>query len=1162
VKIFIDYYILMRFRKHILAFIICLSGLLHAESQPMHYATAESGSSAMLANGTWYKIKILRSGIYRLDYSDLVGMGLSNPSFVRVYGNGGSMLPLMNAIPRPADLIENSIYMNKGADGIFNEGDYILFYGRGPVNWTYNSSSEMFEHQTHLYTQASYYFITSGNSEGKQIGEAIPVTGIPDAESQTFDDYACHEIEKYNLLQSGRLWVGKRVDYAPFDTTYIFQDLQTSSPVKARVSVVGRSSQDRYFRVFHNSSSVAAIQVPPVILTNTTGIYANQKIAKFEFPASGDEVNVRIAYDKFLSSDEGYLDYLTLNVRRRLAQYGSVTFFRDALAAGTPGITRYTIEDCDAQSEIWDITDPYNIQKIQGNLTGSTLTFSDSSLLLKEYAVIQPAASFPKPVITPGGKDTGPIPNQNLHAYTPCQMLIVTHPEFIAAADSFAGFHRSTDQLSVSVATTEQIYNEFSSGAPDVAAIRDFARMIWMRSDSAENRLRYLLLVGDGSYNNVSQTQGNSNFILTYQSESSLNASTSYVSDDFFGFMDESEGGSETMQNYTLDLGVGRLPVKTADEAMTVYRKIRNYNTPENRKDWRNRILFAGDDEDGNIHMEQANELADWIGVHYPQMVVKKIMIDAYKQFSSSSGTRYPDVNQLLKDHFNKGLLIFNYTGHGGETGLAQERILTKEELESLTNIKNLPFFVTATCEFSRFDNLRENDGVITENTSAGECSLLNPHGGSVGLFTTTRIVYSDRNHYLNSKFYRVVFLRDENGRHYRLGDAVRMAKDSSGSNHNKLNFTLLGDPALTLAVPGYTVLTDSINGMAVNQGTDTLRAFSRVRVAGHLVDNDSIWLNDFNGTIYPSVFDKSRTLTTLANDAGEPFQFNARENILYKGKASVNQGRFAFEFLVPKDINYSFGEGFISYYAHNHVTDAQGAFSDMIIGGTDTEALTDLEGPEINLFLNDPYFRNEGITDENPVIYADIIDLSGINTTGNGIGHDITGILDDDVSHPVILNAYFESHLDDFTSGILRYPMFNLSQGIHSLRVRVWDVFNNSSESSLTFQVISGTQLSISDVYNYPNPARDYTYFTFEHNQPDEVLQVSIAIYDMSGRMVAQLNKTLTSSGFRVEPMEWDMKDSGGKPLREGIYPYRLRITNIHGTYTESYQKLVVLRQ
>jgi len=1122
----------------------------------------QQSSSSVLSSGKWYKIRILQSGIYKLTYDNIISMGFSNPSLIRIFGNGGAMLPLMNASPRYEDLQENPVYLHTGADGQFGPGDYVLFYGKGPETWTYNSASDFFEHTLNPYSEAAYYFVTTEAGVGKRVTQAPEVTGAHNASTSSFTDYAFHERNMRNLLKSGRDWFGERIDYSVYDTVFTFPNLNTGDPVKLKSNVLSRSANSKSFIFRTDDQIVGSITIPGVILSNSTGVHANQKTGLFSFSSGDDNVNVSLVYNKTVNSDEGFLDYITLNVRRKLALYGDFLFFRDISVTGTGKIGQYTIENCNSNTEVWDVSDFRSIRKIVTRLTGSVITFQDNADTLKEYVAVNISGNFPAPEITSDKDDLGLVANQNLHSTEPGQMLIVTHPLFREAADSIAAFHRNKDKLSVIVADIDQIYNEFSSGARDVSAIRDFAKMIYDRATDNHDRLRYLLLLGDGSYNNLSRDDGNSNYIPTYQSASSLNASTSYVSDDFFGFMGNAEGGSETMEAYSLDIGIGRLPAKSAQEAMTLYRKIKNYNTSENSLDWRNNILFVGDDEDYNTHMSQANSLADWVRNTYPQYVVKKVLLDAYKQVATSTGARYPEVNRIITNNIQKGILIYNYTGHGGERGMAAEQILMREDLTKLTNSGNLPLFVTATCEFSRFDDLTDDDGNLIESTSAGETSLLNEKGGSIALFSTTRIVYSDRNHFLNTKFYHVVFERDNNGQYYRLGDVIRMTKDSTGIQRNKLNFILLGDPALSLALPEYTVKTDSLNGIAVLNPLDTLKAFSHVRISGHLEDTDQNPLTTFNGTIYPSVFDKSLTVTSLANDGGDPMQFETQENLLFKGKATVKNGNFSFEFMVPKDITYSFGNGKIVYYSQDSTLDANGYFENFIIGGTNPEATGDEEGPDISLYLNDIHFKDQGITSPNPVIYALISDESGINMVGNGIGHDITGVIDGRVSDPVILNDFFETDLNDFSSGRLSYPMENLSEGMHSLRVKVWDVFNNSSEMTIEFRVISGEGLTVANIYNYPNPAAEFTWFRFEHNRPGEELQIDIDIFNMEGRKVAVLNQVYFSTGFSSEPLEWDLKDSGGNPLRQGVYPYRIRITDANGHFTDNFSKLIIVRQ
>ncbi len=1124
------------------------------------YVSAEPAGSSVLATGKWYKIKIKSTGIYRLTYEDLVSMGFSDPGNISVFGNGGRMLPLMNNVARYDDLIERPVYMSKGADGIFNQGDYLLFYGEGPVTWNYYPDAGMFLHKVHEYSNATYYFITDGGQK-LRITERPQLTGSHTAESVNFVDYNYYDKPRFNVLESGRQWFSNRLNIKPFDTTFSFPGILTSSTVRVKVGVAGRSEVKRTFPLKQNNSTIGTLTTNPIILTNKTGAYADGAEGYFSFVPAGDKVNLNLTFTRAGASDEGYLDYITLNARRRLSFTGDFMFFRDTTRLGSTSVVRYTIENCTSQTEIWDITNPFQIVKVPAVLNGSSLRFTDSTRSLHEYVVLNTGAVFPKPLFNSDEPDLGIVPSQNLHGLGSYDMLIITHPDFIAAADSIAEFHMTKDGLTVYTATTDQVYNEFSSGARDVSAIRDFAKMMYDRGGA--NKLKYLLLVGDGSYYNLSSNNKISGYIPTYQSEQSLNAASSYVSDDFFGYMEFHEGGSNFMETYTMDIGVGRLPVKTAGEALDIYRKIKNYNRAENKGDWQNNILFAGDDQDGNLHMNQANQLATWVESTHPDYAVKKVFLDAYPQVSSSTGTRYPDANRIIRNNFEKGLLIFNYTGHGGELGLADEQILMREDLSALKNFNNLPLFITATCEFSRFDDLAHTEnGELTESTSAGEYSILNPNGGSIALVSTTRVVWSGENHQLNTRLLQIALNRDENGNYRTLGEIVRLTKNALGSSKNKLNFILLGDPALKLAIPSYKVVTDSVNSYPADQKTDTLKAFSKVVITGHIEDQEQNMLTTYNGILIPSVYDKQKTVTTLANDIGAlPMQFTVTEDLLFKGRTSIKNGKFRFEFNIPKDITYNYGNGKISYYSTNNESDAKGSFSGFVIGGTNEQAQPDNEGPVITLYLNDQYFNDKGITSQNPVIYAEISDESGINTIGNGIGHDIIGIIDDDRTNPVVMNDFFESSLDDNTSGTLIYPMFALSEGMHSLRVKVWDIYNNSSEAVIEFRVISDNRIVITRVGNYPNPASDHTSFVFEHNQAGKELNATITIFDMSGRIIYTYNETISAGGFNSVLPQWDLRDMYGNPLMPGIYPYQIRITDGEGSYAEGYQKLVVVR-
>jgi hypothetical protein len=652
-------------------------------------------------------------------------------------------------------------------------------------------------------------------------------------------------------------------------------------------------------------------------------------------------------------------------------------------------------------------------------------------------------------------------------------------------------------------------------------------------------------LFGDGSYKIKSEELPDGNFVPSYHSLNSLSPVNSYVSDDYFCLLDD----GEDMIFGLLDLGVGRLPVSSPDQADAMVNKIISYENPDKHGDWRNTICFIGDDEDYNLHFNQANQLATYVESNYPSFNVSKIYLDAYKQISTPVGPRYPDVNKAITQQVSGGALIVNYTGHGGTNGLAHEKILEVSDINSWRNAGKLPLFLTATCEFSRFD--------MPEIVSAGEEVLLNPVGGGIALLTTTRLVYAGPNHALNERFYEIVFEKDGNSLNYCLGDIMKYTKNKTGAGINKRNFSLLGDPALRLSYPFHSIVTDSVNNKPVSEVADTLQALRRIEIAGYVADHQGQFLDSFNGVIYPVIFDKATVQTTLANDGGPQQVFNVRNNIIYKGKASVIDGRFNFTFFVPKDISYAIGQGKISYYAADSAIDASGSLMNIKVGGSFPDAPFDNEGPEIEVFMNNEHFRTGGITDENPVLYVKMRDEFGINTTGNGIGHDIIGTFNNDSRNSVVLNEYYLSSLNTYQSGTVVYPLFSLPEGPHHIKIKAWDIFNNSSEAETEFIVVKSGDLLIEKLLNYPNPFSTSTYFSFEHNMGGTDLDIRIDIFTTQGELVKTLRAKEFASGFRTQPVEWEASAQG----LQGIYIYKLQVQSSTGKEATASGKLVIVK-
>jgi hypothetical protein len=1111
--------------------------------------------NSVLSEGKWVKIRIKETGIYKLTYKELNDLGLV-PDKVRLFGNGGKTIPVINNQQRNYELVENAIWLEKGSDGVFNDGDYILFYGEGPVTWSYNSSTEMFIHELHVYDDYSYYFITSGSDQGKRIRVEEPPAQAPGKIIDQFDEYFYHEVETENLIRSGKMWFEPMSAIVPFNINFYANDLLSSEPAKFRVKTVARSPLTSTFEISEGGRMIGNYPISPVNMSSYTSNYARANMIAREFFPSGNDLSFEIRVVSGNSQDARFwVDYLDVNVKRELKFSGGQMSFRSLEAVESGTVNRFNVQNMSDNARIWDITDKYNIEEIKTFDDGIIDYFTASGDSLREFIVFD-KTSFLIPEI-----DEENVPNQNLMATPDIDMLIVAPEEFMEAAQRLTDFHITRDQLNVKLVTTKQVYNEFSSGARDAGAIRNFMKILYDRA-SPDKIPRYLLLFGDGSFDNRSDHENNTNFMPTYQSVNSLVYTQSYVTDDFFGLLDDNEGGSIGL----IDIGVGRFPATSIEDADIIVDKIIRYSDQNSFGPWRNRLCFVGDDEDNNIHTRDANILCDYIDVNYPSFNIHKIFLDSYEQVSTPTGESYPDVNKAIYENIQNGLLIFNYTGHGNERGLAHENILGINDINSWTNTNKLPLFVTATCEFSRFDDIdRDIYGEIKNKVSAGELVLLNPEGGGIGLLTTTRLVYSSPNFVLNRNFYKHIFETDADGNRLRLGDVLRLTKNESGSGINKRNFTLLGDPALILSYPEYYVVTDSINGYPVAEFEDTLKGLSEYSVAGRITDRSGETVSVLSeGVVEPIVFDKETTAKTLGNDPGSPvMEYQVREKILYKGKASVKNGEFTMSFTIPKDISFKPGQGKISYYFKTSTAeyDAQGYFMDFYVGGFSDTVIQDTEGPLIELFLNDSLFVPGGIASRFPVIYAHIFDESGINTLGTGIGHDIIAYLDEDYNTPFILNSYYESDIDNYKSGTLQYPLSNLKVGVHTLTLKAWDIYNNSSVASLEFQVTGSDVPVVRNLYNYPNPFTQETSFILEHNMSESELEIEINIYNLSGQIIKTIRNRYYSPGYRLGPIEWDGKTDSGRYVDDGIYFYQVRIKSPDETISIINSKMIKIR-
>lgn len=1094
-------------------------------------------ASSVLSSGNWFKIRVKQTGIYKISYDQLTELGISNPSNVRIYGNVGGQLPYNINASKDQGLKENPLYMHTDGDDSFDKGDYILFYGQGPNRWRYNSNNEMFIHHLHNYSEYSYYYLTSGLGKGKRIDELEEVQGGAEV---TFTDYVYldyHEEDEKNLIGSGRQWY-ELMENNESDIIFTVHDIVTTKEAKVKARMVGRSKGSSSFSVYHASAKLDDIGIASVNFNSSERDFARAATTLKGFAPTGGDIPIQIRYNRATSDDKGWLDYVMINAYRQLKMADRPMFFRQF--PSDINLAKFELQNATEGSMVWDVTNPHDVKQVPASYSNGKLSFISHMEGVSEFVAFHLSQSFLEPEFL-----DEVVPNQDLLGMEPVNYIIVTHPEFLEQANELADIHRNASQLSVAVVTLQQIYNDFSSGAPDVSAIRDFFKWIYDKDNPENPVFKYALLFGDGSYDNKNPEPG-SNFIPTYQSDESLYQVGSFVADDYFTFLDPGEGDN----GGTMDIGIGRFPVRTQKQADEILTKISLYLDVKTLGPWRNRLCFIGDDEDGNLHMDQADRLTRKVKTKHPEFLIDKVYLDAYKQQVSANGTSYPEVEKTIYDALENGVLLFNYTGHGSENGLAHERIILKSDIQNWRNSPYFPLFITATCEFSRFDE--------DEKTTAGEYVLLNPDGGGIALLTTTRLVYAGENFTLNNKFFDYAFQLENGSSKYRFGDVLRLSKNAT-SGSNKRNFTLLGDPALALNYPLYRIYTDSINNIPVSENADTVSAFSKVTISGYVGDYNQNIMENFNGTVYPVILDKEQEITTLNNDGNGGYTFVTRNNSIYKGRASVENGRFRFSFIVPKDISYNIGQGKIVYYAENRDIDAHGYNKDIYIGGAPEELIIDNEGPELNLYLNDSNFVNGGITDANPKLYATVYDESGINATGAGIGHDIIAYLNGNTKDVLVLNQYYETLQDNFSYGTITYPLQNLEPGRHTLTLKIWDIVNNSSETTIEFEVLEGSNAVIKNVSNHPNPFSNITYFNAEHNIADRELTVTIDIFDLSGRLVKKIEQMVYATGYRLEPISWDGTNNQGIRLEGGIYPYRITIEGEDANRVYKFSKLIL---
>ena len=1135
-------------------------------------------SNSILASGDFYKFHIDTTGVFRLDYEFLERLGMDvqniNPQLLKIYGDGGAMLPLKNSDNTIFDPQENAIKVVGAEDGIFDREDYILFYGEG----TRQFNAESLTH-VNAYDDKSYYFITASGTPGIRVAPMVEPEEVPARTITTFKDYQFHERDTYNLLNLGRRWFGERFDVENeqrFDFT--FPNRVNNTPLDIRVYTAAISESPTSFGLNVNGQAITDLNILPI---NESVLAREAFYDSYRFsganPAinvSGDAISVVLQYNNNGNpSSEGYLDFIAVEATRSLAGVGNQLLFDGIAPEIANEIARYEIQNAAAFTEVWEIASPSDISSFQNTEAAATITFNTALSATKKYVALHPE-DFYEPLIDAGNTS---VANQNIKGsilqsggiFTDVDYLMITPNELRAQAERLAQHNRTYRNLNVKVVTLDAIYNEFSSGKQDIGAIRNLVRYVYENASSAENRLKYLCLFGDTSFDYKDRIDNNNNIVPTFNTYYSFSQSQSYMSDDFFGSLDPEEGVIENNSpagsggSDRLDIAVGRILADTPLLAKTAIDKIISYDSRASFGRWRNNFVLVSDDVDQPWEFAELEStidaLGDQIQQEKPFINVKKIHADSYQQQSSAGGDRYPEVNEAIVDALESGALVMTYLGHGGENTLASEFIFTRENAQNLANGERLPLIVTVTCEFTRFDN--------PNRVAAGEELFWNEAGGAVGLVATTREISVRLGVIFNEALASNLFSFGTNTIKS-VAENLRETKNQINDDNRRVIF-YIGDPAMKLAFAKPDIRLTAINDVPLSQPVDTLKALSRVKMSGEVVDESGQLIPQYSGTLSATVYDKYINQQTLGNDGTTDangnlliLDFKTLGSILYRGQASVTNGVFDFEFVVPRDVAIPLGNGRVNFYSVRDGVpeDQAGANEQILVGGLNENAAEDTEGPLINLYMNDENFVSGGITNTSPTLLVKLEDESGINTAG-GIGHDLIAILDGDEENPIILNDFYESDVDNFNLGQALRTLRDLEPGLHTVTVIAWDTYNNSSTADLQFVVAGDEELKLERVLNYPNPFVNYTEFWFNHNRPYEPLEVQVQIFTISGKVVKTINQLVTTTGFLSREITWDGLDDFGQKLGKGVYVYKITVkSTLTNKKVEKFEKLVIL--
>lgn len=1123
-------------------------------------------TNSVLASGNWIKFKVNETGVYKIDKNFLTQLGVPqdvDPKSIKIYGHGGGMLPLANSENFNFDLPELAIQVHGEQDGALHDEDYVLFYGIGPKGWNKENATHL-----NLYSTDAYYYITYGGALGKRMQNYVEPNAAASVAYSTYTARVFHEQDITNLAQLSRKWFGENFATS-FQLPFSFNTplLNNSEPAVFSINVGAVSAGQTVFSYTVNSQSSGSKTLPPK--GNSLGW---EGFYKQEINLAGENNNVQVNFNNSgVPSAQGYIDFISIDYSKHLAGYNKQFGFSFKDAVSNIGVGAFQIQNASGITQVWDISDPYNTSFITNS--NSLINLKMPLGVEKKFLAVDQSDYY-----TPTTIVNGKISNQNLKgtilANGPVDYLIITNATLKPAADRLALLHKSKSGLNVRVVPVDVIYNEFSSGQQDIVAIRNFIRYVY---EAGNKTLKYVNLFGDASTDFLNRIQPNNNQVpifhlldeklsetevypLTSASFSNFSDQSNFSTDDFYALLDENEGKIEGNNYIGLDVAVGRIPVNTLAEANAMVRKIESYLDKENTGRWKNNYLALADDVDGNSDgtlQFSLNTMVDELVLNKPYYNVKKIYADAYQQQVVAGGPRYPKAKEEFLNNINSGSLVVNYLGHGSETGLGEERYLDLSDVDQLNNKDKYPLFAIVTCDFTRFENPLLQSG--------GERLFLRENAGAIGILATSRKIGISSANDFTIAVSKWLFNYENNLPNVTMAEALMHTKNSTTNTSNEKGvISFIGDPALKLAAAKPNVVITHVNETALENFTGSLRALDRIKLKGQVTTENGQLITNFNGNLAVQLFDKNQDKVTLVNDGiGDPMNFKTLGETIFRGNATVTNGVFEIEFVVPKDIKIAVGEGKASFYAVKNadvLDDYTGANTALKIGGVNENAAEDNKAPQIKLFMNDESFISGGITNNAPLFLAHLEDENGMNTA-SGIGHDMVAILDGDENNPFVMNEFYETEPNNYMKGFVNYPFNDLKEGLHTITFKAWDVYNNLATATLDFVVASSSGLQLDKVLNYPNPFVDYTEFWFQHNRPNETLQAQVQILTVTGKIVKTINQTVVSDGILSKEIKWDGRDDFGDKIGKGVYIYRLKVkSTVSGEQAEKIEKLVIL--